>query len=113
MGPTLWERWTIGFRGDHAPILILDIITSQGYDGANTMSGVDGGVQRFVKDKVAAPAPFVHCGSHNLNLVVGDAVTSSAKGEAFFSLLQGQFAFSCFKSFHILIQTKFWKILTF
>ena len=45
-------------------------IRGQGYDCANVMSGIHRGVQNLIKDMVNSPAPFVHCGCHNLNLVV-------------------------------------------
>jgi len=41
----------------------------QGYDGASTMSGVVGGVQKLIQDK-QPPAVYVYCPAHNLNLFV-------------------------------------------
>lgn len=43
----------------------------QGYDGCNTMSGKDGGVQKILREKYTK-ALFFHCASHKLNLVVND-----------------------------------------
>jgi len=40
----------------------------QGYDGASVMSGVYSGVKKCIKDKVPN-ASYVHCCTHNLNLV--------------------------------------------
>ena len=40
------------------------------------MSGVYGGVQRLIKDMCTPPVPFVQRASHNLNLVINDAVSS-------------------------------------
>ena len=45
-----------------------------GYDGVSVMSGYSGGVQQRIKDICTSPVPFVHCASHNLNLVINDDV---------------------------------------
>ena len=42
---------------------------------------------------VKSPIPFVHCGCHNLNLVVNDAATSLAMSENFFATLRDIFSF--------------------
>lgn len=44
----------------------------QGYDGAAAMSGRFNGVQAYVR-KFNDIAPYVHCASHSLNLVISDA----------------------------------------
>nr|CAI5820579.1 unnamed protein product [Callosobruchus analis] len=44
----------------------------QGYDGANVMSGVYGGLQTLIKEH-APNADYVHCAAHALNLVLNDA----------------------------------------
>jgi hypothetical protein len=44
-------------------------IRGQGYDGANTMSGNQGGVQKIIRDKVPH-AIYIHCASHSLDLVI-------------------------------------------
>ncbi|GFS85975.1 zinc finger MYM-type protein 1 [Trichonephila clavipes] len=44
----------------------------QGYDGAASMSGAYGGLQKLIKDKQQR-ANYVHCSTHNLNLVLNDA----------------------------------------
>nr|CAI5828659.1 unnamed protein product [Callosobruchus analis] len=44
----------------------------QGYDGANVMSGVYGGLQTLIKEH-APNADCVHCAAHALNLVLNDA----------------------------------------
>ena len=41
----------------------------QGYDGASVMSGKYSGLQKKIQD-VAPHAYYVHCASHNLNLVL-------------------------------------------
>lgn len=68
-------------------------IRGQGYDGASVMSGIHAGVQTLIKSMVIAPVPFVHCGSHNLNLVINDAVNSVVENENFFGLLRELFTF--------------------
>lgn len=45
----------------------------QGYDGANVMSGIYNGLQQKIKN-IQQNAEYVHCASHNLNLVVKDAI---------------------------------------
>ena len=60
-------------------------LRGQGYGGASVMSGVyGGGVQRLIKDMCTSPVPFVHCASHNLNLVIKHAVSSIPRNESFF-----------------------------
>ena len=74
----------------------IDILKlrGQGYDGANVMSGAYGGEQRLIKDMCPpSPVPFVHCASHNLNLVINDAVKSILQSENFFTILQDVFNF--------------------
>ncbi len=68
-------------------------IRAQGYDGASVMSGVRGGVQKLIKNLSESPVPFVHCASHNLNLVINDSVKSIAQNENFFSAMQEIFNF--------------------
>ena len=46
-------------------------------------------LQRLIKDMCpSSPVPFVHCASHNLNLVINDAVKSIPQNETFFTILQ-------------------------
>ncbi|CAG2255405.1 unnamed protein product [Mytilus edulis] len=49
--------------------LPLQKLRGQGYDGASVMSGHVSGVQQCIREP-SPDAPFVHCKSHNLNLVV-------------------------------------------
>ena len=49
--------------------LPLTHLHGQGYDGASTMSGEKGGVQRLLKDK-QPKALYTHCAGHSLNLVI-------------------------------------------
>ncbi|GFV61925.1 uncharacterized protein TNCV_4107291 [Trichonephila clavipes] len=44
----------------------------QGYDGAANMIGAYGGLQKLITDKQPR-ANYVHCSTHNLNLVLKDA----------------------------------------
>jgi Domain of unknown function (DUF4371)/hAT family C-terminal dimerisation region len=64
----------------------------QGYDGASTMSGAYGGVQKLIQDKQPL-AVYVHCAAHNLNLVVNDAVSAVREVQAFFTTVQELYAF--------------------
>ena len=52
------------------------------------------GVQRLIKDMCpSSPVPFVHCASHNLNLVINDAVKRISQNEKFSTILQDVFNF--------------------
>ena len=68
-------------------------LRGQGYDGASVMSGVYGGVQKLIKDMVIAACQFVHCASHNMNLVIGDTASSDPKFEAFFQSITDLYTF--------------------
>ena len=59
-------------------------IRGQGYYGANVMSGIHAyGMQTLIKNMVDSPVTFVHCGSHNLNLVISDSVGAVAENDDF------------------------------
>lgn len=64
----------------------------QAYDGAAVMSGEYSGLQQRIKD-VAPHAHFVHCATHNLNLVLKDAVSSNRSIEEFFETVQSVYDF--------------------
>lgn len=64
----------------------------QGYDGANVMSGVYNGVQKRIKD-IQPNAEYVHCATHNLNLVINDAISSCVEIQNFFATLQDLYNF--------------------
>ena len=49
--------------------------------------------QKLIKDMCESPVPFVHCASHNLNLVINDAVEGVAHNEKFFNIMQEIFNF--------------------
>ena len=73
-------------------------IRGQAYDGANVMSGDKGGVNIYIshhleQNGVLSPALFVHCASHNLNLVVNDAVESNVLSVSFLGVLAETFSF--------------------
>ena len=59
----------------------------QGYDGANIMSGCNGGVQRLIQNQSPTLNPYVHCASHNLNLVINAAVKGCPKAGELFSTI--------------------------
>ena len=85
------------------PYLVeLDIdplkVMGQGYDGASVMSGDKGRVNVYIsrhleQNGVLSPASFVHCASHNLNLVVNDAVESNVLGVSLFGVPAETFSF--------------------
>lgn len=64
----------------------------QGYDGAAVMSGVFSGVQKRISD-IIPNASYVHCTTHNLNLVISDVAKSSLKMSNFFDVVQTIFLF--------------------
>ncbi|KAL4141985.1 hypothetical protein QTP88_004518 [Uroleucon formosanum] len=74
--------------------LDLDInkCRGQGYDGASVMSGVHSGVQTRIKELVPS-ASYIHCCSHNLNLVISDAAKCHSKVLNFFDTVQAIFNF--------------------
>lgn len=59
----------------------------QGYDGANVMSGVYGGLQTLIKEH-APNADYVHCAAHALNLVLNDAARHVREVSTFFDNLE-------------------------
>lgn len=72
--------------------LSFDQCRGQGYDGASTMSGAYGGVQKFIQE-TQPHAVYVHCAAHNLNLVVNDAVSGVREVQAFFATIQELYTF--------------------
>lgn len=64
----------------------------QGYDGANVMSGVYGGVQALIKGH-AQNADYVHCAAHSLNLILNDAAKGIAEVSQFFDNLETIYTF--------------------
>lgn len=51
------------------------------------MSGVYNDVQKHIKD-IQPSAEYVHCATHNLNLVINDAVSSCVEIQIFLATLQ-------------------------
>ena len=47
----------------------------QGYDGASVIKGAYSGVQALIRN-ISPNADYVHCASHNLNLVLNDSQSS-------------------------------------
>src|ERR1044072_1698718 len=64
----------------------------QGYDGASVMSGIYNGVQTRIK-RIQRQAEYVHCASHNLNLVINDCVSDCPEVSLFFATLQRIYTF--------------------
>jgi len=64
----------------------------QGYDGASVMSGVYSGVQTRIK-RIQPHAEYVHCTSHNLNLIINDCVSGCPEVSSFFATLQKIYTF--------------------
>jgi len=62
----------------------------QGYDGAAVMSGSFSGLQKRICE-IVPNATFMHCCSHNINLIICDAAKSSRKVQSFFEIVQDIF----------------------
>jgi hypothetical protein len=67
--------------------LTLEKLREKGYNGAATMSGVYSGVQARIKE-MQPHAIYVHCASHNLNLVLNDCIKAIPQRCNFYSLLE-------------------------
>jgi len=63
-----------------------------GLDGAASMSGKHNGLQARLR-KRQQKAKYVHCASHNLNLVVNDSVKNIAEIRQFFEMLETLYTF--------------------
>lgn len=63
-----------------------DNIISQCYDGASVMSGVRGGVQALLQQKVGKDIPYIHCYNHQLHLAVVHAMQAEPCAKNFFDL---------------------------
>lgn len=68
--------------------LHLKSLLSQCYDGANVMSGDNGGIQRIIQETLGRIIPYVHCVNHKLHLVVIAALESNAIIRQFLETLQ-------------------------
>lgn len=67
-------------------------LRGQGYDGAAHMSGVYSGLQARIRQRNPF-ARFVHCCTHNLNLVINDSVTNVQEVRQFYEQLEGIYVF--------------------
>lgn len=65
-------------------------MVAQTYDGANKMSGKDGGVQKFMKEDFPF-AEFYHCGGHKAALVIVGSCEDLPECRKFFNILQTLF----------------------
>ena len=58
------------------------------------MSGKKGGVQKLFGDLITtAPVPYIYCSSHNVNLVINDAIEANVTAITFFGTLSQIFNF--------------------
>lgn len=64
----------------------------QGYDGANVMSGVYGGLQTLIKEH-ALNGDYVHCAAHALNLVLNNVANYVCEVPTFFDNLEKIYTF--------------------
>jgi hypothetical protein len=65
---------------------------AQAYDGAATMSGKDGGVQKLFRESHPC-AIYVHCYAHKLNLVICAACKAIPDATDFFETLEALYVF--------------------
>lgn len=68
--------------------LKLEQLLSQCYDGANVMSGEDGGIQGILQRKLNQIIPYVHCFNHRLHLVVMTAIEHIDAPSLFFGQIK-------------------------
>ena len=83
----------------------LSSMVSQGYDGANVMSGSISGIQIRIRELVPQ-AIYIHCHAHCLNLVLVDCVKSIPQASKFFSLVQSLYVFMSTSKAHVLYVQK-------
>ena len=72
----------------------LDIKNCRGqrYEGAAVISGKYSGLHKKIQD-VATHAYYVHCASHNLNLVLKDAMKAVTKTRQFYDTVESVYNF--------------------
>lgn len=78
-------------------------IVSQGYDGANVMSGKCSGVQQRLRTSVAPYAIYIHCYAHTLNLVLVDNIALASE---FFVLAESLYVFVSTTKAHVIFMAK-------
>ena len=81
--------------------LDVNMIVSQGYDGASVMNGCCSGVQQRIRELVPQ-AIYVHCHAHCLNLVLVDCVKNNSHAFEFFSLVQSLYVFMSSSKAHVI-----------
>ena len=64
----------------------------QGYDGAAVMSGKYSSLHKKMQD-VASPVYYVHCASHNLNLVLKDVMKAVTETRQFYDTIESVYNF--------------------
>lgn len=84
------EETILKFLQDNSIVIVK--CRGQGYDGASVMSGAYTGVQTRIKSK-SPNAEYVHCASHNLNLVLNDSVKSFREIEDFYDVINSVYVF--------------------
>lgn len=72
--------------------IAIEKCRGQGYDGAAVMSGQYSGLQSRIKQK-SINAEYVHCASHNLNLVLNDSVININEMIVFYDLVNQIYVF--------------------
>ena len=78
----------------HMQGLNLEKMWGQDYYGTSVMSGKKGGVQKLFGDLITtAPVPYIYCSSHNVNLVINDAIEANVTAITFFGTLSQIFNF--------------------
>lgn len=85
--------------------LDINMLVSQGYDGASVMSGASNGVQARIR-AIVPQAVYVHCHAHILNLVLVDCMKSNADAFEFFSLVQCLYVFISTSKAHAIFLEK-------
>lgn len=81
--------------------LDINMIVSQGYDGASVMSGCCSGVQQRIKE-VVPHATCIHCHAHCLNLVLVDCVKTNYHASDFFIVVQTLYVFMSTSKAHVI-----------
>ena len=64
----------------------------QGYDGAAVMNGKYSGLHKKIQDE-APHAYYVHCASHNLNLVLKDVMEAVTETRQFYDTIESVYNF--------------------